>query len=825
MQNQPSINTGTHTSGMTQNPPQNNLQPDNSSKTQSKLPRMKQVQKSKIHEASESRKSINGLVKDREIESDSDSEDENHTVEKNIKKRHPKNRNPEKQAELSEKTEIAAQAPKQSAQEIAEFFCKQLQAAIKSGDLKTVQQLIKKNPELLAIADQKRPPPIFQAANFEQGSIAEILVRAGSSLDYQDESGDTALIIATRTGQLSLVKTLIENNAQIDLANNQRWTPLMIAAKHGHYEVAEALLNGKANIDARLPDGEKAIHLASEFGKVQIIGLLIKNGANVEQEKNDGWTPLMIAAKHGQYEAAEALINGGANFDASLPDGVTALYIASKYNKKNLVELLIKKGVNYFKKKEDGSYPLTVAASLGHDEIVDRLLEHMKIERSLNPWHPYRTAYILAARKGHLKVVRAFFQHGLKINPDYDEGFWHAIIAASKNGDIKFTQYLTRNFESLLRPSGIDDIFTDLLTLTSDLAQEAIQEAVLSGADHHLVELLINSGANPNHINKQGKSMLQLAIEKGHTETTFLLAEHHIRLHRGNSGKFLQEIFSALDRPIPDSLVIDKLLDVYLKARFKWRQLPQTISLNNLFEMIRTIFIPVSGDKLSYQLQSRLIKYLCLENFLSYSVAKEIVNATRVIIEIYSNNHQGNIAPTASQLKLAFAESIAGSQLFHNMRRIDNPAPETMYDSHAIAPESAKELARKAALHGELLLTSAESVIELQQFELISLFNNLTSQTSTQEIRNWAAGAGLHPLIVERLTDLWNDLSHPRATRNLLTAIENEMNSEDFAKKAEALISDASRQLLFRQTEQLLAVIRTQFFYDASTDEDKTTFG
>jgi hypothetical protein len=58
---------------------------------------------------------------------------------------------------------------------------------------------------------------------------ARILLKAGADVNHQSNSGDTALIYATRNGQFETTRVLLEAGADVDLKNAKGETALSLA--------------------------------------------------------------------------------------------------------------------------------------------------------------------------------------------------------------------------------------------------------------------------------------------------------------------------------------------------------------------------------------------------------------------------------------------------------------------------------------------------------------------------------------------------------------------------------------------------------------------
>ncbi|MBU8894034.1 ankyrin repeat domain-containing protein [Corallococcus sp. M34] len=93
--------------------------------------------------------------------------------------------------------------------------------------------------------------PLFDAV--VRGDVAAVRTLAASSvgtprvLDARDESGATALFLASWTGKLKSVAALLARGANPDLTDSGGNTPLHTAARNGHDDGVAARLAGGAN--------------------------------------------------------------------------------------------------------------------------------------------------------------------------------------------------------------------------------------------------------------------------------------------------------------------------------------------------------------------------------------------------------------------------------------------------------------------------------------------------------------------------------------------------------------------------------------------------
>lgn len=105
--------------------------------------------------------------------------------------------------------------------------------------------------------------------------IVDLLVQAGVDVNWQDETGETALHVAARFGHDQCARILIagseDQKADVEITENSfSWTPLHIAAVDGHLDVVELLLSNGADANRADASGWNAREHAALRGHMDI---------------------------------------------------------------------------------------------------------------------------------------------------------------------------------------------------------------------------------------------------------------------------------------------------------------------------------------------------------------------------------------------------------------------------------------------------------------------------------------------------------------------------------------------------------------------------
>jgi|JI10StandDraft_1071094.scaffolds.fasta_scaffold824477_2 ankyrin repeat protein len=209
---------------------------------------------------------------------------------------------------------------------------------IKSGKNEHLEQLLVKNPALIAYKSVQGISLIQFAAYCRNNLAVDILLKFTTKLDFFE---------ASCIGDLDTIKPLLEETPELlHSFSADGFTALGLATFFGHFTLVELLLNKGAdpNIASNNPFNVAPIHSACAISAYDLVELLIMHGANVNAKQMQSITPLHTAAHNGQTELSKLLIENGAEINAKTDQGHTALYMAHEKYFLETAALLIKYG-------------------------------------------------------------------------------------------------------------------------------------------------------------------------------------------------------------------------------------------------------------------------------------------------------------------------------------------------------------------------------------------------------------------------------------------------------------------------------------------------
>jgi ankyrin repeat protein len=224
-----------------------------------------------------------------------------------------------------------------------------------------------------------------------------------------------------------------------------------------------------------LGDDVSAVHAASRSDDVETLALLLAAGADLREPNAEGDTPLHTAAAANAPRAAAFLIAHGAGVD----------------------------------EVRHGRTPLSLALEGGHLDVARVLLE-----RGADALAPVgderRAAPLHAVRTGDLRTMRLLLGFGVDPNVADSDGFPALVHAVVRNDEP-----IAR---SLLEAGAKPDV-------ASPPPYRSLLERAIRDGGTGVVDLLLEYGADPNVLSREGQPLLPLAVALGRADIAAALLE------------------------------------------------------------------------------------------------------------------------------------------------------------------------------------------------------------------------------------------------------------------------------------------------------------
>jgi len=400
---------------------------------------------------------------------------------------------------------------------------------------------------------------LLAAAEYGRPAVVLRLLRAGADMAMRNDSGQTALQLAKRSGNAACVDAFrryleeMRDQRQAaggagDASSADAAAPspqgggegravlpgeaVKAALREGNEPALLAWLGGGGRVNATYDDDATLLMNAASFGRDHVVELLLGAGAEIDLQDNNGWTALMYAALDGQSTVAYNLWRHGADIDLQDSEGLTALMHAARAGHPAVVSQLLRAGADMTARDEFGTTALEMAKEKGHAECVRALEEHAEAAMSA-PTRPVSPA--LAVEEGGAvlppEVVSAvadseepalleWLGGGGRVNATYEEGDATGLtllMTAATYGHERLIDLL------LQRGAAIDHQTSNGWTALTHAAingeTAVVRRLLQAGADVAVRSSSVATAAG-------GKTALEWAEEKGHAECVRTFEEH-----------------------------------------------------------------------------------------------------------------------------------------------------------------------------------------------------------------------------------------------------------------------------------------------------------
>jgi ankyrin repeat protein len=280
---------------------------------------------------------------------------------------------------------------------------------------------------------------------------------------------------------------------------------------------AQLNINGVDGVDDDVRPKINALSWSAHRNNVGTMRTLLRAGADLNISAWNGATPLMIAAWNGSNEAVQWLLDQGADWRKVHP--------------------------------KTGKNALAMALERGHSEATSLLATWLEVHGTLEEklrWKFYEL--MRAAEQGQMEEVARLLEYG-----DLDVNATEAMYGL-KATDAMYGRFRDVSPIGLVAGENHTDVMAVLVRAGADLNISAwngatpLMIAAWNGSNE-AVQWLLDQGADWRKVHpKTGKNALAMALERGHSEATSLLAtwlEVHGTLEEKLRWKFYELMRAA----------------------------------------------------------------------------------------------------------------------------------------------------------------------------------------------------------------------------------------------------------------------------------------
>ena len=349
-----------------------------------------------------------------------------------------------------------------------------------AGDVRRARRLIQQGADVNA-QDETQQSAFLIATSEGPVELLDLTLRHGADVDAHDSYDGTGLIRAAERGLADVVGRLVQTDMSLDHVNNLGWTALHEAVVLGDggptaQETVRVLL--AAGVDASIPSGRSGLTAgehARDLGHDDLARLL----ARADRPVPDPDGALRAAVARDDADAAALALRAGARLESRDTRRRTPLLLAVTDDRLDVARLLVWLGAD--------------------PDAVD--------DQQDTPW-------LVTGVTGSVAMARLLASVGPDLTLRNRFG-GISVIPAAERGHVDYVRWVVRNTDT-----DVDHV--------NDLGWTALLEAVVLGRGtepwQRIVRILLDAGADPQVPDGDGVTALEHARARGHDEIAALLA-------------------------------------------------------------------------------------------------------------------------------------------------------------------------------------------------------------------------------------------------------------------------------------------------------------
>ena len=416
-----------------------------------------------------------------------------------------------------------------------------LLAAAARGDAAEIQRLLALGADPNDARGPDAQPPLVEAVIQGDTVSVSALLAAGADPAAVGKQGWNALQAAAKLGRADLARALLEAGVDaraltpdgqdaLELALvSPRQSPellqllreqpgvtdtLPLAARLGDVAAIRSMLAAGARLDAEVVAGRSALEMAAAFGQSEALRVLLAAGGDTAVDARTGASLLLAAVVAGEAETAVIVLEHGGVGPAELSQ---ALQYANRRRSPEIARALLNAGADAARAQGPGPSALEQALQYGDEALVDAYMEE-----------GYSLSVAAAARLGHVEGLGELLEQG------GDPG------EASADGRTPL-QFAIENDH----PEALGVLLDYGASAEAPLPswdQRTPLHVAAARADTPVIEVLLERGADPNQLDRVGRSPLYDAVTHGREQSVRALLEHGADPNLAPQGEALLEI-------------------------------------------------------------------------------------------------------------------------------------------------------------------------------------------------------------------------------------------------------------------------------------------
>lgn len=395
-----------------------------------------------------------------------------------------------------------------------------LHAAIEVKDKDALEQVLLRHKQVKRTVDIPTPSdgmtPLKRALNDEDFPLANRLIdQLGADPEIDREPGLPYLIDAIQSRNEELIDYLLSKGVDVNRKGTQPHSALSLAADQDNLELMQRLVAQGASITTRGVTGYPLVLEAALEEEYTEMAFLLEKGADVD-EAHAGKDVLSLAMKRQDGFMKWMALEHGASVDRKGNSGEHWIVEAARGHNHDWFLTLLDKGISIDYRTRNGDTLLLDTIRRGDLRMVDFLIEQGADinARGKNDVSPLQFA--IAA--SDTALVRTLVENRAEIYPgemlstayrNRDNPTMNLLLNAGVDPETEFKKTGKRLMDVAVAEGSIDTVRT-LLRAGAEIGDN-LWGALLTGQDD-LVEIILDSGANPEELGPNGDDPLEFAL-------------------------------------------------------------------------------------------------------------------------------------------------------------------------------------------------------------------------------------------------------------------------------------------------------------------------
>ena len=433
------------------------------------------------------------------------------------------------------------------------------------------------------------------------------LVSNGINIETENEKKETALFYAINSRSSAILQVLIENNVNINHLNINKRTALQEAVISANNRIVNFLIEIEQDLSNCDIYGNNLIFDAIANGNFDIIKKIgSRKEININQINEDGDTVLQKEAVLKNNDLALLLLDLGADPTILDRNGKNFLFyaVSNGINNIDILQRAVKLGCN-----------INSRSSKNETLLMESINYYLNTPKES-----------IEERNSHLEMIKELIRLGVDVNALNDDNE-NAFFIATRTEDRELIHSFFENCEININHQ-------------NNYGDTALLSLILNGVrNNDLIKLYLKNGANPDLLNKEGKSIVEILID--------------VILHIENKKELDPYYENLLNEDAEYAHVLENMLKYYeidinrLNSNGEPLFFSAILYFNfKLFKLLRTKSINLNqkdkdGNNIIFKLMEYNEKNLIKDKKLYLNTIKSLIN---VGIDINAKNNEGQTA-------------------------------------------------------------------------------------------------------------------------------------------------------------------------------------